>query len=424
MIGTAVFVIIVVLLFSAFFSGMEIAFLSSNKLKLEIEKKQSPWFGRIAETFVRHPSQYITTILVGNNIALVIYSMEMSLLIHTLMERWGLHSSVLLETVVSTILIIFAGEYLPKAVFRANPNFYFRLFSGPAWFFYILFYPVVAFTSALARGILRIFGFRLSSTREAATFDKVDLAHLVEEATDNSDPAGNENDIRLFQNAMEFHDLEVRDCMVPRIDMDAVEIDSPFEEFRRLVLETRYSRIPVYEGTIDNITGYATAKSLFLFPKTIREVVRPILYVTESMPVQRVLSRFIRDNSSIAVVIDEFGGTAGMITIEDILEEIFGEIDDEHDTPELIEKKIREGEYVFSGRLEVETLNEKYGLKIPETDEYDTLAGYILFKHNGLPKQGQTLIFDGMTVRILRASGSKIDLVRLLFSGADGPDEK
>ncbi len=424
MIGTVIVVILVALLFSAFFSGMEIAFLSSNKLKLEIEKKHSPYFGRIAETFVRHPSQYITTILVGNNIALVIYSMEMSMLLRLLMERWGAGSSVLLETVVSTVVIIFAGEYLPKAIFRANPNFYFRLFAGPAWFFYILFYPVVAFTSALARGILRLFGFRLGSTRPAATFDKVDLAHLVEEVSDNPDPAGNENDIRLFQNAMELHDLVVRDCMVPRVDMDAVEIDSPFEEFRRLVLETSYSRIPVYEGTIDNITGYVNSKSLFLFPQTIRQVVRPILYVTESMPVQRVLSRFIRDNSSIAVVIDEFGGTAGMITLEDILEEIFGEIDDEHDTPERIEKKVGEGQYVFSGRLEVEYLNEKYGLKIPETNEYDTLAGYIIFNHNGLPKQGQTLVFDGMTVRILRAGGSKIDLVRIVSSVQEGRDEK
>ena len=421
---TAVIIIIIALLFSSFFSGMEIAFLSSNKLKLEIEKKQSPYFGRIAETFVRHPSQYITTILVGNNIALVIYSMQMSILLRLLMVQWGWHSSVLLETLVSTIVIIFVGEYLPKAIFRGNPNFYFKLFAGPAYFFYILFYPIVAFTSALSRGILRLFGFRVNKTQDAATFDKVDLAHLVEEASDNPDPLNNENDIKLFQNAMEFHDLEVRDCMIPRIDMDAIEIDSPFGELKEMVLETRYSRIPVYEGSIDNIVGYVNSKSLFQFPDTIREVMRPILYVTESMEVQRVLTRFIKDNSSIAVVIDEFGGTAGMVTMEDILEEIFGEIEDEHDSPELIEKPLGDNQFVFSGRLEVELLNEKYQLGIPETDDYDTLAGYIMFNHNGLPKQGETLIFDHMTIRILRASGSKIDLVRLTLSEQRKSEEK
>ncbi|MDR0954280.1 MAG: hemolysin family protein [Rikenellaceae bacterium] len=410
---TTIVIIIIALLFSAFFSGMEIAFLSSNKLKLEIEKKENHSLNRIVDTFLQHPNQYITTLLVGNNVILVIYSLQMTVLIRTLCAQLAWNSSIFLETLLSTILIIFMGEYLPKAIFRSNPNFFFRTFAFPVYFFYKIFYPIVLFTSWLARMLLRLIGVRLNKTAEEATFDKVDLANLLEEASDNPDFSDNGNEIRIFQNAMEFHDLEVRDCMVPRVDMDAIELNSPFEELKQLFLETRYSRIPVYEETIDNVVGYVNSKSLLLHPATIRQAMLPVLYVTESMEAQKALSRFIRNNSSLAIVIDEFGGTAGMVTLEDILEEIFGEIEDEHDSQELIEKQVSAGEYVFSARLEVDFLNEKYGLAIPESDEYDTLAGYIIFNHNDLPKQGEVLLFGGMSIRILKVDGSKLDLVRL-----------
>ena len=410
---TTIVIIIIAVLFSAFFSGMEIAFLSSNKLKLEIEKKESRTFNRIADTFLQHPNQYITSLLVGNNIILVIYSLQMTVLIRFLFAQVGWNSSVVLETILSTVVIIFMGEYMPKAIFKSNPNFFFRLFSGPAYFFYKIFYPIVVFTTWLARGILWIFGIRLNKTTEASTFDKVDLAHLLEEVTESPVRHDNENEIKIFQNAMEFHDLEVRDCMIPRIDMDAIDVESPYDDLKKLFLDTRYSRIPIYEGNIDNVIGYVTSKSMLRHPQTIREVLLPVLYVTESMEVQKVLSRFIRDNSSLAIVIDEFGGTAGMVTLEDILEEIFGEIEDEHDSQELIEKVVDEDEYVFSSRLEVDYLNEKYGLNIPESDEYDTLAGYIIFNHNDLPKQGDVLLFEDLTVRVLKVNGSKLELVRL-----------
>jgi CBS domain containing-hemolysin-like protein len=408
-----VVVILITLLFSAFFSGMEIAYLSSNKLKLEIEKKETPRLNRVIDTFLQHPNRYITTLLVGNNAALVIYSLQMTVLLHFLLAQAGWSSSILLETVISTIVIIFTAEFMPKAVFKANPNYYLRGLAFPVWFFYVVFAPVVVFTTALARGILRLFGVKLPKRAEVARFDKVDLAHLVGEASDRPGKHDNENEIKIFQNAMEFHERKVRDCMVPRVDMDAIGIDCPFEELKALFLETRYSRIPVFDGSIDNVVGYVNSKSLLRYPKTIREVLRPVLYVTESMEVQRVLSRFIRDHSSLAIVIDEFGGTAGMVTLEDILEEIFGEIEDEHDSPERVEKIVALGEYVFSGRLEVETLNEKYGLNIPESDDYETLAGYIILNHSGLPKQGEVLVIEDMIVKILRMNGSRLDLVRL-----------
>ena len=415
---TAIAVILLSLLFSAFFSGMEIAYLSSNKLKLEIGKKGNPRLNHVLDTFLRHPGRYITTLLVGNNIALVVYSLQMTLLLHLLLADAGWHSSIGLEAAVSTLIIIFTAEFIPKAIFKSNPNAYLRALAFPAWFFYVVFYPVVGFTTALARGILRLFGVRLPKRAEVARFDKVDLAHLVEEVSESPVRHGNENEIKIFQNALEFHELEVRDCMVPRIDMDAVEVESPFEELKRRFLETRYSRIPVYEGSIDNVIGYVNSKSLLRHPATIRDALRPVLYVTESMEVQRVLTRFIHDHSSLAIVIDEFGGTAGMVTLEDMLEEIFGEIEDEHDSPDLVEKMVAPGEYVFSGRLEVDALNERYGLSIPESDDYETLAGYIILKHNGLPKQGEVLSVDGMTIKIVRINGSRIGLVRLSRSAA------
>lgn len=411
-----IIIIVCAILFSAFFSGMEIAFLSSNKLKLEIEKKQSKAFTYIANIFTKNPGQYITTILVGNNIALVIYSLEMTVLIRSVFVLYntGFTESILIETIISTIVIIFSAEFIPKAMVRANPNFYFKTFAFPVYLFYLLFYPIAKFSTFISRIILMIFGLKVKRNHDIATFDKVDLAHLLEEASgDNDTPHNNENDLKLFQNALEFPDLMVRDCMIPRVDITAVEIDDSLEELREKFVKSSFSRIPVYEDSIDNIIGYVNSKSLFKRPEAIKDVVRTLIYVPESMEIQKLLANFIKKRSSIAIVIDEFGGTAGMITIEDILEEIFGEIEDEHDSQDMVEKKIGDNEYVLSCRLEVEYLNERYGFDIPETDDYDTLAGYIIFNHNGLPKQGETLEIGNNVIRIIKMSSSKIDLVRL-----------
>lgn len=335
--------VVVSLALSAFFSGMEIAFLSSNKLKLEIEKKQSRAFGYVAGLFSKYPGQYITTILVGNNLALVIYSLQMSVLIQLLLVRSGLilgnGASYVIETLVSTLIIIFTAEFIPKAVVHLNPNFYYKNFAVPVYFFYLLFYPVAKLTTLIAVGIFKIFGLSLNREQRINTFNKVDLAHLLDEVSDSPEQQQNEKDIRLFQNALDFSDRLVRDCMVPRVDIEAVEQNCPVEEATRRFVETQFSRLLVYDGSIDNIIGFIHTKNLFQQPGSILEIINKVDYVPESMPTRKLLATFIKKHHSVAVVIDEFGGTAGMVTSEDILEEIFGEIEDEHDSQDLVEKK-------------------------------------------------------------------------------------
>ena len=298
MILSTVIVVLLALLFSAFFSGMEIAFLASNKLKLEIEKSRSHAFAYIAGLFSRHPGQYITTILVGNNIALVIYSLQMSLLIQTLLSLtgWGLLSggSFLLETVLSTIIIIFAAEYIPKAVVRLNPNLYYRTFAVPVFLFYLLFYPLARITTFISTLILRIFGLPVNTRRGAQTFDRIDLAHLIDEASEGDEQYDNEKDIRLFQNALDFSGLLVRDCMVPRVDIEAIDRTDSIRELTSRFIDTHFSRLPVYEENIDRIIGYVNTKSLFRQPATIDEILQQIDYVPESMPVQKLLTAFIK----------------------------------------------------------------------------------------------------------------------------------
>lgn len=409
-----IIVIVVALILSAFFSGMEIAFLSSNKLRLEIERKQSKSYNHIASLFLKAPGQYISTILVGNNIALVIYSIFMSTLYTTITGR----SNYAIETVISTLIIIFTAEFLPKAVVKANPNFYLRVFAVPLYIFYIIFYPLSRFATFLSTLLLRIMGKRVGETRQIAGFGKIDLATLVEEAAGNEEgdeeaKEDNEQRIRLFQNALDFSEQRVRECMVPRTDMEAIDAEDSVDDLRRLFVSSGYSRLPVFEGTIDNIIGYANLKCLFNGPQSIREVIQETLYVPETMSQQKLLSEFIRDHKSLAIVIDEFGSTAGMVTIEDLLEQIFGEIEDEHDADYLVEKEVAPGEYVLAGRLEIEHLNEAYGLSIPESDRYDTLAGYILDQSEDIPKPGDVVRADGLKIKILRTGRTRIELVQV-----------
>lgn len=411
-----VIVVVLMLVFSAFFSGMEIAFVTSNKLKLEIERKNSRTFAYISEVFLKRPGQYITTILVGNNIALVIYSLNMSMLLSALMHPWGIAQSsswIVVETIISTVIIIFTAEFLPKAVVKLNPNFYLQLFAVPLYIFYIVLYPVAKVTTWISVLLLKVAGLPLKPNHNIKSFDRVDLAHLLEEASDKEFEHKNENEIKLFQNALDFPDLSVRDCMIPRVDMEAVEINTSIEELTQLFVKSQYSRIFVYDGTIDNIVGYVNTKSLFRLPHSIGEVLMNVDFVPETMPTQRLLSGFIKKKSSVAVVVDEFGGTAGMVSMEDVLEEIFGEIEDEHDSQDMVEKVVSDDEYILSCRLEIEYLNEKYELDIPESDEYDTLAGYIIFNYEGIPSKGETLTIDNKNIRILRTSGSKLELARI-----------
>ncbi|MBR3591162.1 MAG: HlyC/CorC family transporter [Alistipes sp.] len=407
--GTTIAIIAVMLLFSAFFSGMEIAFLGRNRLREEIDRKQNPMFDRIAEIFQRKSSDYITTILVGNNIALVIYSMFMSML---LSESFAIDNT-LAQTILSTVVIIFIGEYIPKSVFKHNPNFYYTLFSPIIFVIYLILYPITRFTTLLSTLLLRLTGQRMEQRNEQMEFNRDDLAQLVE--ADNVEvQSEDEEDIRLFQNALDFADLRVRDCMVQRVDVEAVDLETTtIEELTERFVETNYSRIFVWHDTIDNIIGYVNSKSLFENPKSISDILIKTIYVAETMPLQAMLETFTKRKASIAVVIDEFGGTAGIISLEDVLEQIFGEIEDEHDVQELVEREIEAGEWEFSARLEVEYLNEKYGLGIPESEEYDTLAGYLIAEYGGIPHEGDEIRAGGYLMRILQREQSRLDLVKV-----------
>jgi len=415
---TSVILIVLMLLLSAFFSGMEIAFTSKNRLKLEIDRKQSRMFDRIADIFSRHPGQYITTILVGNNIALVIYSLYMSLLLRGIFYALGWESiarngSVAIETAVSTVIIIFFAEFLPKSVFRNNPNFYYRALAPVIYFFYLLLYPIARLTTLISHGILRLTGRRVEERTTTHSFDREDLASLLD--TNSSEPRPEpDNELKLFQNALDFADLRVRDCMVPRVDVEAVDIDdTTIEQLTARFVDSKYSRIFVWRKSIDNIIGYINSKSLFTRPASISDVMMQVNFVPETMPLQLVLQNFIKHRTNIAVVIDEFGGTAGVISLEDVLEQIFGEIEDEHDIPDLTEKQVGPDEYVLSCRLEVKYLNEKYNLGIEESKEYDTLAGFIIFNYEGIPTAGETVFIGGLQLRILRTTRSRIELARV-----------
>ncbi len=416
---SSILLIFLALLLSAFFSGMEIAFTSKNRLKLEIDRKQNRLFDRIAAVFARHPGQYITTILVGNNIALVVYSLYMSLLLRGIFRLLGFEElansgSVAIETGVSTLIIIFMGEFLPKSIFRNNPNFYYRALAPVIFFFYILLYPIARLTTLISQGILWLFGRRTEPQHVATTFNRDDLAALLETGNSEQSADAADNELKLFQNALDFADLRVRDCMVPRVDVEAVDVeDTTIEELTARFVDTKYSRIFVWCKSIDNIIGYVNSKSLFAAPKRIEDAIMQVNYVPETMPLQLVLQNFIKHRNNIAVVIDEFGGTAGIISLEDVLEQIFGEIEDEHDVADLTEKQVSPDEFVLSCRLEVKYLNEKYGLGITESREYDTLAGFILFHYEGIPAAGEMLLIGDLQLKVLRTTRSRIELARV-----------
>ena len=406
------------LLLSAFFSGMEIAFLNKNRLKHEIDRKQSRVFDYIAELFSRNQGQYITTILVGNNITLVVYSICMSQVIRFVAFSLGWHTiysegSFILETIIPTIIVIFVAEYLPKSVIRSNPNFYYRFFAPVIFVFYILLFPIAKFTTLVSYGLLRLFGRTPAEAVRQTEFDRSDLESLLDANNAETDDQ-TETEIKMFQNALDFADLRVRDCMVSRVDMEAVDIDeATIESLTERFVESKYSRIFVWRESVDNIIGYVNSKSLFTLPSTVEQVLMNVDYVPETMPLQEMLTQFIKQKSNIAVVIDEFGGTAGIISLEDVLEQIFGEIEDEHDVEDMVEKQISDSEYVLSCRLEVEYLNEKYDLGIAESEEYDTLAGYIIYRYKELPTAGTQMEFDGLKIKILRTTRSRIELARI-----------
>jgi len=412
------FTILLTLLLAAFFAGMEIAFFAANKLRLELDRKQGLFSSRIIGIFQAKSGQYIATIQLGNNIAIVIYGIVMAQWLEPLLGRF-IHSEfgiLTVQTLISTLIVLTIAEFLPKAIVRINPNLALRFMSVPLFLVFTLLYPVSYIIHRLSNLILKNI-LRKDSVNQydKMVFGKIDLNHLIVESQDrNGDSNSEEKDeIKLFQNALDFSNVKVRDCMRPRTEITAIHVGDSIEDLRQKFINSGFSKILVYEENIDNMVGYVTSKDLFNNPQTIKSMLIEISYVPETMSANRLLKKFIQEHKSVAVVVDEFGGISGMLTIEDIIEEIFGEIADEHDIDEFIEKRPDEDNYIFSGRLEIDYLNEKYGLHIPESEEYDTLAGYIIFHHESIPKLNDKIIIGNYEFRILKVSFTRIDLVQL-----------
>ena len=409
-------VILICLLLSAFFSGMEIAFLTSNKLRIEIDKSKKGVTQALIDLFISHSGMYITTLLVGNNVVMVIYGIFMSDLLVKQFEFLHLSIGVELfvETLVSTLIILVFAEFLPKTVFRLRSNLFLKLFSVPVFLFYLLFFPLSYFSVWLGGWLLRIFtGRKLGHKEPNRAFGKVDLNNLIEEGEVNARQEEEMHEIKLFRNALDFSEVKLRECIVPRPDVVALSIDSSIEELTQLFIDTGLSRILIYKESIDDIIGYVHISTLFKDPPTIAKALSRVLIVPETMSAQRLLNLFIREQKSVAVVVDEFGITAGIVTIEDIMEEIFGEIEDEHDHLNLKEVMISEQEYIFSGRLEVDYLNEKYHLDLEEREEYETLAGLVLYFNQSIPQEGETIVVNNLTFKILSVKNARIEEIKV-----------
>ena len=409
-------VILICLLLSAFFSGMEIAFLTSNKLRIEIDKSKKGVTQALIDLFISHSGMYITTLLVGNNVVMVIYGIFMSDLLVKQFEFLHLSIGVELfvDTLVSTLIILVFAEFLPKTVFRLRSNLFLKLFSVPVFVFYLLFFPLSYFSVWLGGWLLRIFtGRKLGHKEPNRAFGKVDLNNLIEEGEVNARQEEEMHEIKLFRNALDFSEVKLRECIVPRPDVVALSIDSSIEELTQLFIDTGLSRILIYKESIDDIIGYVHISTLFKDPPTIAKALSRVLIVPETMSAQRLLNLFIRDQKSVAVVVDEFGITAGIVTIEDIMEEIFGEIEDEHDHLNLKEVMISEQEYIFSGRLEVDYLNEKYHLDLEEREEYETLAGLVLYFNQSIPQEGETIVVNDLTFKILSVKNARIEEIKV-----------
>jgi CBS domain containing-hemolysin-like protein len=397
---------------------MEIAFVASNKLRIELDRKQGVFGSGIIKVFTNNPGQYISTMLIGNNVALVIYGLFFSdLLSPALTPRIGSDVLVLIiNTVISTAILLLFSEFLPKTVFVISPNFFLKILSIPTLFFFWLFYPISKLTLGASNMFLRIFFKKRSGvkTQENVVFSKVDLDHFVTHSNQGKEEFGPyQHNIRIFQNALDFSNVKLRECMIPRTEIDAIECSSSLEELREKFIETQHSRILIYQNTIDNIIGYFELKDIFKNPPDIISSLRKLAIVPESMAANKLLKVFVEEKKNLALVVDEFGGTSGMVTIEDVLEEIFGDIEDEHDVNELIEKVAGKNEYIFSGRLDIDYLNDKYHLGLPEEDEYETLAGMILYFHGSIPGINDVIRIKNYVFKVLRTSSTRLELVNL-----------
>ena len=401
------------ILLSAFFSGMEIAFVSSNKMHLELEKKKDTLLAKILKKLTQKPSKFITTMLVGNNIALVVYGYFMGDLLMGLFNGVINNEFLLLltQTFISTIIILITAEFLPKAVFRIYANESMNLFAIPAYFFFLLFYVISRFITVLSDFFLRVL-FNAREDQVQLAFTKAELGHYIDEQLESAEDQV-DSEIQIFQNALDFHNVKAREAMIPRTEIIAVEVHDSTNNLKQLFMETGLSKIVVYNNSLDDIIGYAHFFDLFKKPKNIRSILLPIEIVPETMMIHDILNDLILKSKSVAIVLDEYGGTSGLITIEDIIEELFGDIEDEHDSFHLLEEKINEREFKFSTRLEVDYINEEYGLNLEEDGTYETLGGLIVNHTENIPSTGEIIEIDNYRFTILKVTASKIEEVYL-----------
>ncbi len=407
--------ILISLLFSAFSSGMEIAFITANRFKLEVERKKGSTAAGIMANFLERPSRFISTMLVANNIALVAYGILMASVLDPILVRW-IHNEMLVllaQTIIATIIVLITGEFTPKAFFRINPNRMLMLFAIPAKITYTLLYPIVWAIDHLSNKLLSSL-FKMKVNEEKLSFGRIDLDQFVNDYNPvSTEEEKVDHEIRIFRNALSFSELKVRECMVPRTEIEAMDVESEVEELREKLISTGYSKILIYRDDIDNIIGYVHSFELFHHPKSLRSIIRPISLVPESTKAKDLLKQFAQQHRSVAVVLNEFGGTAGMVTVEDIIEEIFGDFDDEHDTEDLVEEQLGDNVFRFSGRHDIYYLNEEYGIGLPESDDYGTLAGFIITHHQSIPEVGQEIRINHFDFSIDRMNANRIEEVTL-----------
>ncbi len=421
---TSILIIILCLLFSAFFSGMEIAFISANKIHIEIEKKQLGFLAKVLTRLTEKPSKFIATMLIGNNIALVIYGFFMGELLlnwFQSMEPYGSNFmrilftdfSLLTQTIISTLIILFTAEFLPKVMFQIYSNSLLKLLAVPAYLFYFLFSFISDFIIKVSDLILKVF-FKTEGDEVQLAFSKIELGDYINEQMETVEKEDDiDSEIQIFQNALEFSEVKAREVMVPRTEITAVELHESPKNLTKLFSDTGYSKILIFKDTIDNIIGYVHSYELFKKPKTIKSILLPVEFVPETMLIQDILNVLTKKRKSIAVVLDEYGGTSGIMTVEDIIEELFGEIEDEHDTTDLIEEQVNNHMYKLSARLEVDYLNETYKWALPESDEYETLGGMIVNEMGEIPDQNSEINIGNFKFTVLEVSNTKIDLVSM-----------
>ncbi|MDR0186444.1 HlyC/CorC family transporter [Prevotella brunnea] len=407
--------IIISLVLSAFFSGMEIAFVSSNRMLAEMDKEKKGLAQRCIQVFFHNPNGFVSTMLVGNNIVLVLYGILFADLFNkTLFSSFDSATQVFLCTVFSTIIVVFTGEFLPKTFFKSNPNKLLTFFAPLAYFFFILLWPISRFSTFLSRIMLRSIGVNMIEVKNDGTFTKVDLDYLVQSSIENANADNEiEEEVKIFQNALEFTDTKVRDCMVPRTEINAVEESCSTNDLRQMFIESGNSKIIVYKDDIDHIEGYIHSSEMFKNPKDWKTHIRQMPFVPETMTAQKLMQIFLQQKKSLGVVVDEFGGTSGIVSLEDIVEEIFGEIEDEHDSSKYIAKQMGENEYLLSARLEIDKINDMFNLQLPESDDYMTLGGLILHSYRSFPKLNEVIQIGNLEFKIIKSTMTKIELVKL-----------